>query len=122
MNFVLPYYIYPCRVMFSFGETNSELAAALVSHMTAEAIREGLHLMEPEDAGKTTTYNNGFTLVRMRVTPHLPEDMGVLAHEIGHAVINLMLYIGMPLSRESAEAYTYLIEYLTTEVNKRLQE
>lgn len=35
--------------------------------------------------------------------------MGTLTHEVGHAVIDVLRYVGIPLVEASEEVYTYLI-------------
>lgn len=117
MNFLVPYRIYPCSVLFSFGQSDKELSAELKKQKVK---RSGLHKYHPQDAAVTVHYENGFTLIRMRVVPSTPEDWGKLAHEISHAVFFLMEFIGATLCRESCEAYTYAVEYLMTEACKRI--
>lgn len=45
---------------------------------------------------------------------------GILAHEIGHVTNNILERIGMKLSSESEEAYTYLTQHLTMKAYKYL--
>lgn len=38
------------------------------------------------------------------------EDMGTLVHELQHLVLTVLIYRGLKLSRDSDEAFTYLLE------------
>lgn len=53
--------------------------------------------------------------------PSTAAQLGVLAHEIGHAAIGIMQKIGASLSPESEEAYTYLIQYLTERICEKAE-
>lgn len=46
---------------------------------------------------------------------------GIIAHECFHIVRIVMDYVGIPLTKESEEAYTYLLGYLVDEVNKLIK-
>lgn len=47
---------------------------------------------------------------------------GILSHEIGHVTNGILRRIGMKLSDDSEEAYTYLTQHLTMKAYKHLIE
>lgn len=47
---------------------------------------------------------------------------GILSHEIGHVTNGILGRIGMSLSNDSEEAYTYLTQHLTMKAYKHLIE
>ena len=50
-----------------------------------------------------------------------PEDIGIINHELLHATINTMNYSGVSLSSESAEAYTYQLEFYSNQFYKQIK-
>lgn len=71
--------------------------------------------------GHTLDLING-VLVYLYHIPQTPDDYGVLAHEIAHAVFRLTQKVGIEYSSASEEAYTYLTEFLTRKVLSVLSE
>lgn len=59
-------------------------------------------------------------VIRMANYPITVIDYGILQHEIFHAADLALRHMGITLSDDSDEAYAYLIEYLTTEIYKKL--
>lgn len=49
-------------------------------------------------------------------------DHGVLAHEIMHYVFQVTRSVGLKLSSESEEAYTYLFDHIYTKVLDKLKK
>ena len=46
------------------------------------------------------------------------KQMDILIHEIFHAVVHALRRRGLPLSKKSGEAYSYLMEFLAREITK----
>ncbi len=67
--------------------------------------------------GKTIS-KDGYTgpVIWIREEPNTPYRIGVLSHEVFHAVCRIFNRIGIPLSYESEEAYNYLQEHIFTSV------
>lgn len=55
---------------------------------------------------------DGKTYIKVEISKEVMEEPGVLAHEFFHVVQFLFEFIGLPLNRESSEAYAYLLQYL----------
>ena len=51
-----------------------------------------------------------------------PFEMGLLQHEIFHTVGFFMSEINTPLKNSTHEAYAYLIQYLTEQIYKIINE
>lgn len=51
-----------------------------------------------------------------------PSRIGTLIHELTHVVIDILDYSGLTLSRDSEEAYTYLVGWLTEQVFKHIDK
>lgn len=120
MNIIVPRSIYPSDLMCSFGESDKELRERLKAF--GVRVKGTAHKYPPQASGITAHYENGFTLIRMRVVPKCPEDYSVLAHEIFHAAGFILEYAGHPLQGAENEAYAYLVEYLTREIYKVLMK
>lgn len=80
------------------------------------------YITEEKGGALTVLYESKHILIRMPEYPVDPYDIGMLQHEIFHAVSFALRRIGMLLSIESDESYAYLIGYLTTEIFKKLNE
>ncbi len=49
-----------------------------------------------------------------------PEAHGILAHEIMHATFAILRRSGMKFSQKSEEAYTYLAEWITEKIYRKI--
>ena len=53
--------------------------------------------------------------------PETPKEYGTLSHEVLHAVIALSRIVGLTLSEDSEEAFTYLQGYITEQILKKIK-
>lgn len=107
--------IYPFDIIFSFGNTNQEIAELLERYEIADSDIE-LAMMDDDMIGRTVMFETNQTIIRMKSLPLTPKEYGTLFHEIFHAVTFIMDTIGMKLKvRVSDEAYAYLIDFITTQ-------
>lgn len=51
--------------------------------------------------------------------PVTPEEIGVLNHELFHAICHCMRWASIPLGEDSEEAWCHLIKYVTKKVYQR---
>lgn len=49
------------------------------------------------------------------------EDKGVIAHELLHATVSIMVWAGIPLDENTEESYTYQLQYLTNQFYNKLK-
>lgn len=77
-------------------------------------------IIESQDnADGSYWYNpyNGNGIIELSVHPTTKEEIGVAAHECLHCVMHALSYVGIPCLPDSPnEAYTYLLEYLLTNI------
>lgn len=117
MNFIIDLVVYPFDFMVSVAQTDAELKKALRKYNITDPT--GIERINNEEA-KCVNFEGNQTLIRLYKYPKTAFDYGNLQHEIFHGVQFLFFKINLPLTVESGEAYAYLIDYLTTEIYKRL--
>lgn len=123
LNFIIPLVIYPFDVLVSIGETNKQIADCLRKYSISE---EDIKLSQFENdtiQGRYAMFSSNASLIRIRQIPVSPKEYGDLQHEIFHCVTFILNKVGMKFSlTKNDEAYAYLIDYLTTEIYKRINE
>lgn len=75
-----------------------------------------------ESKGTSIQFTTGAMLIYCEQLPVTPHWKGLLAHEILHSTFQLMRHIGIVHGHKSEEAYTYLNQYITTQIYLRLDE
>ncbi|MFA6096718.1 MAG: hypothetical protein WC788_03780 [Candidatus Paceibacterota bacterium] len=113
-HFVISWGIYPFDVMISIGTTTEEVIKA-ITKLGCELSDNEKKLLEVTGRGRTVMLENGQTVIRLK-----SYSQSVLAHEIFHAVCFLFDRIGITFSSDSDEAFAYAIEYLTREINYKI--
>lgn len=114
--FTVDWQVYPFSVIVALGVTKDELLEYAGKYLTPRDVR---YIEEQRfDSGKTVFSVRDLTILWLEKYPNIGSP--VLAHEVFHAVTFLMEEIGVPLNRETNEAYAYAIEYLTKEINNHL--
>lgn len=113
--------------MFSVGESDRDICKRIHEVLPiadANIFQEDEVLMGmPINCNGRTVHslNGGQTIIRLKTKPFDAYTYGVLAHEIFHAVDFIMRRIGITLSSDSDEAYTYLMGYVTREFFKAIK-
>lgn len=120
LNFIIPLVVYPFDVMISINQTNDEIEKSL-KFKGIDYSDVNVRCDSSTRRGRTIMFKGNQTLIRMFEFELTPNCYGYLAHEIFHAVEFVMERIGMKLCHKSDEAFAYLIQYLTTEIHKRLK-
>ena len=69
-------------------------------------------------AGLTFDFQDGKPGIIWLESAH---DPGIVNHELLHATINTMRHSGLSLSDSSEEAYTYQLQYLTTQFYNKIK-
>lgn len=118
--FVVPLKIYPYKVIFSFGQTDIDLRKMLKSHKVSIEDNLGWE-SDNRVEGNTTIFSSQHVLIRVEGYPTTPHDFNILHHELFHAVCFILTDIGMKLTEDSVESYSYLIGHLTEQIYKQLK-
>lgn len=112
MFFQIPLDIYPFIVSISIKQSDKQLFKSLDKvKIKYEGFKHHFDL-ENYEAICTATKDKDL-VIRLREKPTSGYDYGTLSHEILHATIQIMKWVGMELSDSSEEAYTYLQGYIT---------
>lgn len=116
--FVIDIPLYNRDLLVVFGDT--EYLAKQVSEAYDIPLHEVYPIIEDIDGRSDGRYyfnvEQGSRLVWMPRVPEEPQEYATLAHEIFHAVFGIMDEIGASPTKDSEEAYAYLVGYLTKEI------
>lgn len=110
---IIPLHIYPFEVAVAFNLPYNELSKELQKILPKELHDEIDGLDGRYDARTYFFEQGGQTVINF----HEVSD-SLIAHEAFHAACFILNHIGMQLTRESEEAYAYLIGYLVDEIHK----
>lgn len=113
ITFIVGFDIYPFEVMFS-TENYGQIVSAIQKKGYALNDKEREDLKR-DGYGSCTQLENGHLVIQLADQPNNPADIGVLAHEIFHAVEMLFQKIGLSLCEHSGEAYAYAVQHLMKE-------
>lgn len=112
-NFIVPCVVYPYDIFVSVLESDLKVTNKLKKILSEDECSD-LNFLEDGYLGICCMLESGKVILRLRVNPL--ENCGVLVHEVFHAVEMIFNRIGLTHSRESSEAWAYLIEYLTNKI------
>lgn len=118
-NFIIDLKVYPFDVMVSIGQNDNELLKSLLKIKWNIPVDDIKYSCNRTNA-MFCLWDNGYGLIRLRNFPKTPEEKGFLAHEVTHYTNHLLDDIGMHWSKESDEAFSYLQQFITTEIYKRI--
>ncbi len=118
--FIIPLVVYPFDIAVSINQSNNAIEKSLKDY-DIDYTDVNVRNESSTRKGRTIIFHGNQTLIRMFDFETSPIGYGYLAHEIFHSVEFIMERIGMKLCKKSDEAYCYLIQYLTTEIYKRLK-
>ena len=107
--------IYCKTVVVSVGQSNKVLYKELKHKMTKKEF--DYYFSDWDDkivTGRTLFHDTGFTIIRLKNL----DETGLIAHECFHAVCFIFNKIGIPLSKESDEAYAYLLQFLVNQIKQ----
>lgn len=107
--------IYPFDVLVFLGTKPEEVTRYLSKRYGINNLDVSIFI-KPQ--GKLITFESGSSVLWTREVPK--RGSALLAHEIFHAVCNIMVRTGIPLTEESEEAYAYAIQFLTNKINEKL--
>lgn len=124
MFFLLKADPYTIDVAFAIEETNESVYRYLKRNLrmpqrVVDSLKE-YDKEKPKFQGRTNLFDNGAILVRLNVPVKGPITMGLLVHEVFHAVSYILNNAGMPLRDDSEEAWAYLLQDLTKKALDRV--
>ena len=128
INKIIPIGLYPFDLMLSFHESDKEVINALKKFniIPGDGTEKKVFDMDKikTKVGRMVMFIDKQTILRLNFIPHLnnPFEMSLLQHEIFHVVEFMMEEINTPLNTDTCEPYAYLIQYLTEQIYKILNE
>ena len=126
LNKIIPIGLYPYDLMLSFNESDKEVKKALKEFAITQrgSTEEIVFDMDKlkKKTGRMVMFIGKQTIIRLNFMPKVtdPFEMGLLQHEVFHAVGFFMSEINTPLNSDTHEVYAYLIQYLTEQIYKEL--
>lgn len=118
-KFKIKYVVYPFELMV-FITNDTKKVVNWVCENTYRDRKEVEENVEREYLATTIMFEGGQSIIVFKEDSHL--NPGVVAHESFHAVELLYNHLDMPLTRESSEAYAYLIEYIVNEISNKVYD
>lgn len=127
-----PIKIYSCNFLFAFNVTDDELIKILQDKIFFEDETflndiDSHYFLKHMDLGDkysgiAVTFTNGTFAVRVNCIKgySLAQIIAVIMHEISHTVMNIFVNVGMPHTKDSDEAYCYLLDHITQVVMREL--
>lgn len=117
---------YNRHLYVSIGESDERLKAGLARLLSASLVEEWMELIGPQrphEDGRTAFIQGSGIVLRLREFPTNAKQLGVLAHEIFHAVEYLFESVSLPHNAQtSSEAWAYMIGYIHQEIHNQLWE
>lgn len=113
---LISYKVFPFDVLVTWNTTDEEVKKYLKRKYGIELSDEDSKLLSFEDTGRgrSMMLDTNQTIIRFKNKP----DMGVIAHEVNHAVFFLMDRVNIKHSFDCDEIWAYLTEYLVNEIVK----
>lgn len=123
-RFVVPIDIYEREILFLIGYSSSELKKYISSSsgrkwFDSETAKMVYDASTSADGLTIKTRDGGHIVWIMNGLPKI-QFSGTLSHEIFHACHDILEYKGIKLSKETCEAYAYMVGFITTEVYRKL--
>lgn len=115
MNKTISIDLYSSDVMVHFG-SRKELRKAIARIFNKDTTKAIAKEFVGDYLGRTVLLPNGSVILYMPKSPSTIEDYAVLQHEIFHVAFFVLERIGIALSEDSDEAYSYLIQFLTKRI------
>jgi hypothetical protein len=118
----IPLHIYPFDIIVFLGSSDSQVESFLSLYFSKKEVSEYEHfwkLKSPTNMGRTVLMPGNKIMIRTKAKC---PTLGVVAHEVFHAVEFLFEIIGIKHCDESSEAWAYMIEYLTNEIYKLIKK
>lgn len=109
--------IYEVRLIVSIGQSDKKF----LSSLKKEKYKCKKECLISDAEAYFIPFTEASMLIRLKEGLRGPEDYGFLVHECLHATIYILARAGFKMTRSSEEAYTYLQEYIITEILKQMK-
>ena len=115
---------YQTDIVFCIEATQKEIEAYMVrvkkvTPSFVTALRDALD-MKPMTSGRTVEFDNGVMLIYLRDKVVSARTMGLLVHEVHHAVNYILRRVGMEPSEHTEEAYAYLNQHICEQAFRKI--
>lgn len=119
----IPIILYHKTLIVAIGDFDKD---AIAEHIKdKECKKDFLKSVEKGDIsaydGLVVNIGYGNNVLWVQSLVNNPDDIGTLAHEAFHVTYDILKRVGIPLSNDSEEAYSYLIGYITECVGRVMQ-
>jgi len=104
-----------CTIFFSFGETFEEFK----THFKDEYKNK---LDDYDTASGYCVHLEDTYIIRMKNVPNTIHDLGILQHEIHHAITHILMDKGVKYTQSNHEAFAYMFGYVTEQIYSILQK
>jgi len=107
--------IYDIKLLVSIGQTDKEF----LSSLKKTKFKCGKQCLIPDAEAYFIPFEGAHLLIRCKHKLKKPSHIGILSHEVLHATIYILHRAGFRLTKHSEEAFTYLQEYIVTQILKK---
>ena len=109
--------IYDVKLLVSINQSDKQFLADLKK----TKYKCGKQCLIPDSEAYFIPFEAGNLLIRCKHKLYKPHQIGILVHEVLHATIYILHRAGFRLTRHSEEAFTYLQEYIVTQILKKVK-
>lgn len=120
MNFIIKLVVYPFDIMVSIDESDKKLAKNLREFGVKKNLLGAIY-MPKTGVGKTIMFEGNRTLIRLKSGDDKNIFISKIAHESFHAVSFIFQVIGIKLTNESEESFTYLLDYIILQILNKIK-
>lgn len=122
-HFIIRLVAYPYDIMVSVDETDESLLKTLMSYGNSKKdCKQIMGFCDSKELGRYCMLPSAHSVIRIKTQEDKFKTMGIVVHEVFHAVTFILNRMGLQLKLyTSDEAYSYLMEYVSTEIFKKLK-
>jgi hypothetical protein len=117
---VLEFGGYPFDVLLAVGVSTAQVETKL-RRLGCVVDEDDRRALEMNSEGRTVMLKNNALVVRVSYAEDSPRFWAILAHELLHAVFFVMGHVGIRLTDESDEAFTYALQDITFKAHRALK-
>lgn len=107
--------IYPFSLIIFFRQ-EFNIINKILKERIDDKYYSDIELLNEDFDAKTVSFPSGHTVISF-----IKLDRGLIAHEVFHAVSYIFNHINIPFSDDTQEAYAYLIQYITQQIDDNIE-